>query len=207
MTTLRAAFAIGATLALLTGCRANGKIQASADAKTGAELDEELNVEWGDDGAAAGRSEQAALAGDEGLPEDGSYALIGARPDVVLQDGAGAVCGCVRAHVGQPGDAGFFWQTVIPRTSSEQLVIAFTSEGVACAGAKESSLGASYAGYTRSGDDVVVLLETALPGRQRVEGAIIPRPQTGRVFLRPRRSSPYGRGPSNGSCPITGGGP
>jgi hypothetical protein len=61
----------------------------------------------------------------------------------------------------------------------------------------KGSLGASYWGYRRSGNDVVVFVESAVKGRPLTAGAIIPKPfGDGQVFAAPAfKHEPYGRGP------------
>ncbi len=76
-----------------------------------------------------------------------------------------------------------------------QLVIALGSEGISCTEAAADSLGASYWGYRRDGNDVIVIVEGAKLGRPITTGAIIPRPfADGRVRVRPAsKTVPYGR--------------
>ncbi|MFO0568473.1 MAG: hypothetical protein U0263_22620 [Polyangiaceae bacterium] len=129
------------------------------------------------------------------LPNE--YALLGARHDLSLAaDKRSAVCSCLAVALGSPGDAAFKWEGPAPAIDAEtQLVIALTSEGVACDKAKPDQLGASYWGYKLSGDDVIVTIENAKNGRPVTAGAIIPKPVgNGQVYVRPAsKAVPYGR--------------
>jgi hypothetical protein len=103
------------------------------------------------------------------------------------------------------------WQTQPPSIDPEtQLVIALSSAGLSCPGAPADSLGASYWGYRRRGDDVIVVVEAARSGRPITMGAIIPKPfGSGQVYVEP--SSPglvYGKPLSGaGSCKLGNPGP
>ncbi len=127
------------------------------------------------------------------------YALLGARHDLRLGGSGGtrqATCRCLAAALGQAGDAAFEWQSVPPKTNPDtQLVIALASDGLECPGEPKDSLGASYWGYRRNGDDIVVLIETARFGRPMTGGAVIPKPMgEGQVYVRPAgKSVPYGK--------------
>jgi hypothetical protein len=83
-------------------------------------------------------------------------------------------------------------------------VVALTSEGTGCTDPK-GSLGASYWGYKRNGDDVVIYVENAVKGRPLTSGAIVPKPfGAGQVFVAPaERGVPYGRSPDGkGNCKL-----
>ena len=134
-------------------------------------------------------------------------ALLGARPDLSFNGSPSPTCKCLAVAVGQPGDPSFHWSGERPHTNPDsQLVIALTSNGVACSEARGTGLGASYWGYELKQDDVVVVVEPAVEGRPLTSGAIIPRPLgNGRVYVRPSdKSVPYGR-PATGTgamCPV-----
>jgi len=77
-----------------------------------------------------------------------------------------------------------------------QLVVALGSGGVKCdAPIPKDSLGASYWGYKRKGNDVVVFVENARFGRPITHGAVIPKPAPGgHIYLQPAsKRVPYGR--------------
>lgn len=135
-------------------------------------------------------------------------ALLGARHDVQLAaDKRSAVCSCLAAYVGAANDPAFKWESVVPVVDPDtQLVVALTSEGVPCDAKIKDSLGASYWGYRRHGDDVVIQVESARFGRPVTNGAIIPKPTgSGHVYIKPtRKKTPYGRPLSAGQklCQI-----
>jgi hypothetical protein len=120
-------------------------------------------------------------------------ALLGARQDLAYKGASTARCKCLAAAVGQPKDSSFQWTGTRPVTNQDtQLVVALSSAGVPC---DVESPGASYWGYETVGQDVIVVVETAKPGRPVAQGAIIPRPTgNGQVYIRPvDKSAPYGR--------------
>lgn len=170
-----------ATLTLVaTGCR----VQASANLNTGKKSGEEFD-------------DEPPVQAEEKDDAPGEYALLGARHDVVLSpDKRTPLCSCLAVALGGPGDAAFKWSGPAPTIDAEsQLVIAVSSEGIACGGASPDSLGASYWGYKISGDDVIVTIENARNGRPVTGGAIIPKPVgTGQVIIKPAsKGVPYGR--------------
>ena len=184
--------AIVAVALAAAGCKvkASASVNAGGKAKVN-DLDEPL-----DDSETA----VAGFQADDDSAED--YALLGARHDVSLTASAAgqAKCSCLAVAVGSSSDSAFAWQSSVPRTDPDsQLVIALTSQGLPCQGAPENSLGASYWGYRRSGDDIVVFVENAHFGRPIAGGAIIPKPLgNGQVLVRPAsKSVPYGRGPGD----------
>lgn len=128
---------------------------------------------------------------------DSEVALLGARHDLALApDKKTPVCSCLAVGLGAPNDPSFKWEGPAPAIDGEtQLVIAVSSEGVACSGAKPEHLGASYWGYRQSGDDVIVTIENARNGRPFTYGAIIPKPLgNGQVYVKPAsKGVPYGR--------------
>jgi hypothetical protein len=78
-----------------------------------------------------------------------------------------------------------------------------TSEGAGCPDPKGGK-GASYWGYSRSGDNIIVHVETAIKDRPVAGGAVIPKPfGSGEVFLAPKGGAPYGKPVSGkGSCKV-----
>ncbi len=141
---------------------------------------------------------ESSESNDTFLDQQGAdRAMLGARHDLALAgDSLQASCTCLAAVVGYPGNPAFFWQAVVPTIdAASQLVIAISSDGVSCAQQPEDSLGASYWGYRREGDDIVVIVENARPGRPLTAGAIIPRPVgAGSVYVAPLdKSVPYAR--------------
>lgn len=151
------------------------------------------------DGAAA--PEQSFVGGgSEGM------VLLGARRDLHYQGERVESCECLAVAVGHADDSRFWWDCGAPLLNpSTQLAFAFSADGVPCATAPKGTLGASYAGYSRDGDDIIVEIENARPGYPVVEGAIIPRPAPGgAVYVRPRRGVVYGRpkGLNSGQCRV-----
>jgi hypothetical protein len=160
------------------GCRAS----ASASVNTG---QKEENFD-----------EDPGTMGDGEAVDPAEVALLGARHDLHLKDSKSPVCSCLAVALGGPADAAFAWDGAVPAIDPEtQLVIAVSSEGVACTGAPTDSLGASYWGYRQSGDDVIVTVENARFGRPLTGGAIIPKPVgNGQVYVRAAgKGVPYGR--------------
>lgn len=190
--------AVAALAFAASGCRAS----ASASINTGQKQQEESFDEAGP--GVVGEGEAA-------LPEE--LALLGARQDLRLApDKTTATCSCLAVALGSPNDPAFKWEGPVPAIDPEtQLVVAVSSEGVACAEAKEGSIGASYWGYRQSGDDVIVIVENARLGRPMTSGAIIPRPfATGQVYVRPAsKAVVYGRPLAAGekTCKIGNPGP
>lgn len=123
-------------------------------------------------------------------------AMLGARHDVRLEPkGLAPVCSCLAVAVGASNDQRFQWEGEIPRIdTANQVVLVLESEGVACEGAGAAGP-ASYWGYVREGDDIVVHVETAQLGRPIPHGAIVPRPgPDGAIYVRPAsKKTPFGR--------------
>ena len=140
-----------------------------------------------------------------------NHALLGARSDLTLTPAqAPAQCSCLRVVLG-PADLGAFsWKGPLPALDNDrQLVMALTSEGMGCANPK-GSLGASYWGYRRSGDDVVVYVENGVTGHPLAQGAIIPKPfGAGQVYVAPvSKKLPFGKSSDGkGNCRIGNPGP
>lgn len=171
----------------LLGCRAS----VSANAKVGGE-DEVEDFDKPLDTTNASFAEQTA-------DEDLGYALLGARHDLTLSDAGKqlpAACSCLTIKVATVTDTAFQWQAAIPKVDpNNQLVVALSSESHSCEGEPKDSLGASYRGYEREGDDVIIIIENARFGRPLTTGAIIPKPVgDGRIYVRPAsKGVPYGR--------------
>jgi hypothetical protein len=170
-----------------TGCRASARAEANLNTGKSKDLiDEPITP---------------VQEGDEEEPREpdpsAQQALLGARHDLRLISSATApTCTCLAVAVGAPNHRWFAWIGEPARIDPErQLVIGFNSEGVSCAGAPADSLGASYWGYRREGDDVIVFVESAKFGRPITSGAIIPKPSgSGQVLVRPAsKQVPYGR--------------
>lgn len=121
--------------------------------------------------------------------------LLGARRDLSLAKGTAANCRCVAAAIGAPNSPAFVWTAKAPEVDpATQMIVALSSEGVAC---QESTEIASYHGYRVEGSNVFVSVEAARPGRPLTHGAVIPKPaQGGKVFLESFGKVPFGKGPS-----------
>jgi hypothetical protein len=179
------------------GCHASVNAEAKAE-KDVAEYDKPL---------------ETTAPSDDGLGSPGAGpfqedAMIGARHDLQLAaDAPQPTCNCLAVAVGQATDPRFFWEAGAPNTTDTQLVFAMTSEGLACPDASEDSLGASYWGYKKEGDNIVVVVEEARFGRPITSGAIIPRPgPAGQVLVQPLDSRvPFGRPLSQGDryCQVS----
>ncbi len=130
-------------------------------------------------------------------PPTQDYALLGARHDLRLApDKKTPVCSCLAVALGAPTDPSFAWEGAPPAIDPDnQLVVAVSSDGIACPKAKPNSLGASYWGYRVNGNDVFVIVENAHLGRPITAGAVIPKPGPGgQVYVRPGgKDVPYGR--------------
>jgi hypothetical protein len=185
-----------------SACKASVSAEVGTQDKADAiDIDEPI------DPSAAGRS------GDEFDEQPPDYDLLGARHDLTLSgDTPEPTCSCLAVALGHPSQPSFFWQSVPANINPDaQLVIAFTSDGIACTNQDKDSLGASYWGYKRAGEDIVVVVENARFGRPITTGAIIPRPRgAGRVYVAPLdQRVPYARplGGSGSRCevPISGG--
>ena len=167
------------------GCRARLNANASLNAKTNQseEFAEPLDGEKGQ--------------GESDFNDGKDTPLLGARHDVKLASTQGAAqCKCISVVVGGADAAGLTWQGPPPKINpATQLVLGLTSEGAACEGAPEGSLGASYWGYRISGEDVIVIIESARFGKPITQGAIIPKPLGGgQIFVKPAsKNLVYGR--------------
>ena len=181
--------AVGA-LGVVVACKASVEAEAHTSAQVGAEED------------TAGPEEPSGGA-EVPAESNAEAALAGARPDLTLSNPrAATACRCLAVAVGQPNDPLFAWQSGAPTTDpATQAVIALSSEGAGCG----DGPGASYWGYRKEGDNVVVLVENAYAGRPVVQGAIVPRPQgNGQILVRPLTPKvPYGGSPDgSGACAL-----
>jgi hypothetical protein len=144
-------------------------------------------------------------------PAAAETALLGARQDLAYNGSTAPRCKCLAVTVGQPTDASFQWAGKRPSIDRDtQVVVALSSAGINC-DSSAAATGASYWGYEVTGQDVVVVVESAKPGRPVAQGAIIPRPiGAGQVYVRPAdKATPYGR-PQSGSgdrCQVANLGP
>lgn len=176
----------------------NAEAKANLNEETDADLEAQLATE---------RAQQANLVARGALPlAGGGPPLLGARHDLTLAtDAATAQCACLKVGLADSSRGPFRWKAAPPDIDrSSQLVVALSSEGTGCTDPK-GSLGASYWGYKRSGDDVVVYVENAVKGRPLTSGAIIPKPfGAGQVFVAPaERGVPYGRAvDGKGNCKL-----
>jgi len=192
----KARFAFGALSVLVAlGCRASVQGDASAQV-TADEADAELEAELRKERAAQGEQGDGGVVALE-AETSSEVPLLGARRDLSLAaERASLSCSCLKLGLGQPTDDVFRWKGTPPAIDAgTQLVVGLSSEGMTCKQPKGSA-GASYWGYRESGNDVIVLVESAIKGRPVTSGAIIPKPfGDGQVFAAPAfRREPYGRG-------------
>lgn len=185
---------------LLTACGGS----ARAEARVGSDVEsfefdrplgeEELAKE--DSGERQHKQAMASLVQQDPGAAGGDYALLGARRDLRLAPNVTqASCQCLAVVLGPPETPGFTWQGPRPSTHpTNQIVIGLGSEGIACDQNPKGHV-ASYKGYTVEGDDVVVTVEIARAGRPITQGAILPRPEAGQIYVRPASGDvPFGRG-------------
>jgi hypothetical protein len=210
-----AVLGIGALFcSLFTGCQASVNANAEANVSgegAGAEFDGDATTSGQGElsrSATSGSSALVAPGNEEDATQlSGSRVLLGARHDLKLRSAsATASCQCLQVALGAARSPAMAWSTTPPELDdATQLSIALSSEGVQCPGEPKGSLGASYWGYRISGNDVIVLVESARGGRPLTTGAIIPRPVgPGHVFVAPAsKKLPYGRPLSGtGLCKI-----
>jgi hypothetical protein len=200
--------AAASLLGLLAGCQASVNANAEANVSgEGASAEADGSAELSENGelTRSGTTGTSALVapGTASTTElSSSRVLLGARHDLKLRSGsATASCQCLQVALGGSHNPGMAWSAAPPELDDRtQLSIALTSDGVECKGEPKGSLGASYWGYRISGNDVVVLVESARGGRPLTTGAIIPRPVgPGHVFVAPAsKKLPYGK-PLSGS--------
>lgn len=189
---------LAALLFIGSGCHAS--VQAHAGADTTGQSDAELDAEVQKERALAAPSAAASGTGPAGAAAPGDHALLGARTDLSLEPAqVPGQCSCVRVALGPASLGAFKWKSTPPSIDEQtQLVLALTSDGSGCENPK-GTLGASYWGYRRIGDDIVVYVENGVSGRPVAQGAIIPKPfGQGQVYLAPTtKQVPFGK-PLNG---------
>jgi hypothetical protein len=180
-------------------------VQAHANADTSGQSDAELDAEVQKERAmAAPVGSASATPPAEAAASE--HALLGARTDLSLEPAnVPGQCSCVRVALG-PADLGAFkWNGRRPTLDAQtQLVVALTSAGSGCENPK-GTLGASYWGYRRVGNDVVVYVENGVSGRPVAQGAIIPKPfGQGQVYLAPTtKKVPFGKSLNGkGNCKL-----
>jgi hypothetical protein len=182
-------------------CQASVQGDASVDTESGADADLEAQVQSERSNDPSAPDAVAHALGGPG----GGKTLLGARRDLKLAPGEGASpCSCVKVALGAPDSTAFKWKAAPPAIDPErQLVVALTSEGAGCPDPKGGK-GASYWGYSRSGDNIIVYVETAIKDRPVASGAIIPKPfGSGEVLLAPKDGAPYGKAAGGkGSCKL-----
>jgi len=194
---------------LIVGCQASLNADANVNGEgASAEADGDVNAsaKANANASAEGQGEMTRAAASDSfgsasassasdLPP--SRVLLGARHDLKLRSGKGtASCECLTVALGSSRSSGMAWSAVPPELDeSTQLSLALSSDGQACKGEPKQSLGASYWGYRLSGNDVVVLVESARGGRPLTGGAVIPKPVgSGQVYVAPAsKKLPYGR--------------
>lgn len=139
---------------------------------------------------------------DVSAPPPKQTSFIGVTHSLTLSPEAAKTpaCACIAAKVGDPANAAFVWKGPVPTVGDDALVLAITSQGVAC-DREPRGRGASIQGVLRSGADVIVSLEEAGGGRPLAEGAVIPKPlRSGEVLIRPAfRGVPYARANVDGT--------
>lgn len=185
---------------LAVGCSASvqGNVKAGVNAKAEPDPFARLSDPETEDDGDSVVAQLSDLNGTNRVPQ---VALLGARHDLQLQPRSTPSCSCMAFAVGQPTDPRFAWEDerpVLPdRTSA---VVAFSMVDGECA----SDVAASYRGYEVVGADVHILLETAVEGRPRLSGAIIPSAGSGRVLVVPPKDAPYGksRTPGKSRCVL-----
>lgn len=175
------------------GCKAS----VSADVKASASAHGDFDQQTEEDAVEEPADETSAAAPDKDQATlQPALALLGARHDVVLAKPGPPSCRCLSVSLGQPADPAFKWESKPPLINpSTQLVFAMASDKAACAEADKSGLGASYRGYVRDGNNVVILIENGYYKRPITLGAIIPRPEAdGQVIVQAAfKHVPYGR--------------
>lgn len=194
--------ALGLALAL-AGCQAS----VAAEAESGGTLDADVESSSADPIPAAGADDERQTLLATAGRDPGETALLGARHDLGLREPAKNVsCTCLAVAIGPASSPMFSWRTTPPNVDpTTQWVIALESDSVSCPDAPTGTAPASYWGYRVQGDDVVVVVEKAKPGRPVTRGAIIPRPTgSGNVYVTPVDATvPYGRGEDGARCQLT----
>ncbi len=209
MRTTTAALLASATL--FAGCHASLQAKVDTSKTPSSDMDRQWEEAQGESWSAEPGTKKAranTLATDPTAPSQ-SPDFIGATPDLSLAPAAtrAATCACVAVVVGAPSDPAFAWRGAVPTAGDTALALAITGEGVACEPpakrGKHGKPGAmptpSLAGVEREGEDVIVTLEAAHPGRPLVHGALIPKPgPKGAIVVRGRGAVPFGRAAAGG---------
>ena len=177
-------------LACQASVQGQGKVQAGTEEE--ANFDVEGDAAWDYKAPEKGSETSSPKAAEIPLSDSKKMALLGARHDLLLKEGAEKQCECLAVFLGQPSSSRLTWMESTPSTNSQsQLVLALASEGVECS---KDAPTASYMGYEKKGDDIFVSIEAAVAGRPITHGAIIPRPlNQGQVYIRADKELPYGR--------------
>ena len=160
---------------------ASANASNKANAQADAELEAEVQKERATPPPAATASAPPAQAAGPERP------LLGARTDLSLSSGqAPAQCSCLRVALGSASLGAFSWKGPTPAVDDQrQLVLALSSDGAGCPTPK-GTLGASYWGYRRIKNDIIVYVENGVTGRPLAQGAIIPKPfGDGQVWVAP----------------------
>jgi hypothetical protein len=196
-----------ALFCLASGCHASvhGDASASANgANASAEADSELESEVQKERATTPSVASASAASSAAPAPD--RPLLGARRDLSLVPAqVPGQCSCLRVALGPANLGAFRWKGPVPKVDDQrQLVVALSSEGAGCQNPK-GSLGASYWGYRRVGNDIVVYVENAVAAHPLAQGAIIPKPLgNGQVYVAPVSAKlPFGKATNGkGNCSL-----
>lgn len=137
----------------------------------------------------------AKTSGNTAVP---TLALLGARHDLNLKPHNEPSCSCMAFAVGTPADPRFVWEGTPPSLSAPNgAVVAFSMVDGEC----ETGLSASYRGYEAVGNNVHILLEPAVDGRPRLNGAVLPKPLAGGAYVVvPPADAPFGRSRTPGEA-------
>lgn len=198
----------------LTACTASGKAEAKVSSETQGDFRVVGDSAWdrvedSPDTSPVPPEPEAASATKSSPkpppPPTQGFALLGARHDLSPTPSAPLACRCLRGFAGQVNDAGFRWATKRPTIDpAAQVIVALSSEGVSC---EDGAPPASYMGYVVEGEDIIIQIEEARPGRPVTRGAILPKPAgSGRILVSASKKLPYGKPLSgDGKCIISGG--
>jgi hypothetical protein len=197
---------------VLMGCLvacggARAKARVSTESSAEAEVDFDKEGALGDSAGDSDGAIQTTSANSNPLNKNAKFgppALLGARHDVRLEEPSKKLaCQCLAAVFGSSGMTGLTWSDLPPSLDeSSQTLVVIESDGVPCEDAQAP--GASYMGYHKEGEDVVIDVEAAHPGRPVTRGAVVPLPAGGgRVMISAPSSLPYGKKLSgDGRCAL-----
>lgn len=193
----------------LAGCRAEVKTQADFSASVRADSDspEDDDGMFEPEPQAPVKTLAVAEASEPKKPLRAAF--IGVTPDLTLVPAKerDASCMCLALAHGAPGSSAFQWEGGVPESSQNSMAVAISGEGVDCdwgEGDVEVPI-PSIAGVERSGDDVILTVEPAQPGRPIMQGAMVLKPNAkGSLIVQGRGRVPFGRPASGaaGSCRI-----